>query len=66
LTNYKIVIELLSEDPSIYPFIDKGKNIQKCVVTKHNVLYFRKIKDIIEIITIFDTRQNPEKLKAII
>ncbi|HEY5327645.1 MAG TPA: type II toxin-antitoxin system RelE/ParE family toxin [Mucilaginibacter sp.] len=63
---FQIVIELLSDDSNIYSFIDKNKKIQKCVVTKHNVLYFRKTKDIVKIITVFDTRQNPDKLKSII
>ncbi|WP_295671618.1 type II toxin-antitoxin system RelE/ParE family toxin, partial [uncultured Mucilaginibacter sp.] len=59
---FETVVELLSDNPNLYSFVDKRKKTQKCVVTKHNVLYFRKIKDIVEIITVFDTRQDPKKL----
>ena len=40
--------------------------MQKCLLTKHNMLYFRESDEIIEIITIFDTRQDPKKLTNII
>jgi plasmid stabilization system protein ParE len=41
------------------------KGLYKCVVTKQTTFYFRisKKQQEIEIITIFDTRQNPNKLE---
>jgi plasmid stabilization system protein ParE len=41
------------------------KGLYKCVVTKQTIFYYRvseKLQEI-EIITFFDTRQNPNKLK---
>lgn len=40
------------------------KGLYKCVVTKHTTFYYRVFEkqQEIEIITIFDTRQNPDKL----
>lgn len=40
------------------------KGLYKCVVTKQTTFYYRILfdKNEIEIITIFDTRQNPENL----
>lgn len=40
------------------------KNLYKCVVTKQTTFYYRIASNpkSIEIITIFDTRQNPDKL----
>jgi plasmid stabilization system protein ParE len=60
------VIDFLSKSPGIYAFFDKTKRIQRCVVTKHNVLYFIEKDALIEIITVFDTRQDPKKLTSII
>jgi len=41
------------------------KGIYKCVVTKQTTFYYRIIKteNEIEIVTFFDTRQDPNKLK---
>jgi len=43
----------------------KFKGLYKCVVTKQTTLYYRVLEnqEEIEIITIFDTKQNPDKLK---
>jgi len=56
---------LMSENPALYSFHDELKQIRRCVVTKHNVLYFKEKKDSIIILTIFHTLQNPEKLRSI-
>lgn len=47
----------------MYPLIHKRLKIRKCVVSKHNSIYYREKKDFIEIVNVFDTRQNPNKLK---
>ena len=41
------------------------KGLYKCVVTRQTSFYYRIKSELneIEIITIFDTRQNPDKLK---
>lgn len=66
IERFEKVIVLLSQNPAMFPFFDKSKNMQKCIVTKHNILYFKEMNDAIKILTIFDTRQNPEKLSSII
>jgi plasmid stabilization system protein ParE len=38
-----------------YPIINKKYKIRKCVITKHNSLYYRDSKNQIEILRIFDT-----------
>ena len=60
------VLVLLSKNTSIFPFVDTVKRMQKCILTKHNVLYFIETEDMVKIITIFDTRQDPQKLILII
>lgn len=37
-------------------------NLYKCIVDKHSSFYYRIINKDIEIITLIDNRQNPEKV----
>ena len=56
---------LIASNPDIYPFVNKVRQVRRCVVTKHNTVYFIEHEDIIKILTIFDTRQNPDKLNMV-
>lgn len=54
---------IIKKEPKIFPLINKQLNIRKCVITKHNTLFYRTSKDLIEIIRLFDNRQDPTTLK---
>ncbi|MES2238703.1 MAG: type II toxin-antitoxin system RelE/ParE family toxin [Bacteroidota bacterium] len=58
-------IAQISAQPESCPHSSKYKGLFKCVVTKQTTFYYRIIidKNEIEIITVFDTRQNPNKLE---
>lgn len=58
-------IKQISLQPDSCSKSSEFENLYKCVVTKHTTFYYRILADRkeIEIITIFDTRQNPDKLK---
>ena len=58
-------IEQISAQPESCPKSFEFENLYKCVVTKQTTFYYRINfeKEEIEIITVFDTRQNPEELK---
>jgi hypothetical protein len=56
---------LLSTDAAAFPFADRSKQIQRCLLTKHNTLFFIETEEEVKILTIFDTRQDPEKLSII-
>ena len=58
-------IDQLSEQPESCPESLEFKGLFKCVVTKQTTLFYRINFDRkeIEIITVFDTRQNPDKLE---
>jgi plasmid stabilization system protein ParE len=56
------LIYQISINPKQYPIINKSKRIRKCVITKHNTLFYRDRKDYIDILRIFDSRQDPKKL----
>jgi plasmid stabilization system protein ParE len=55
-------IEQISINPRQFPVIFKKEKIRKCVLTKHNSLFYRDSKTQIEILRIYDTRQDPDKL----
>ena len=56
-------IGVIDNNPKYFPLINKKLKIRKCVITKQNSLFYRASKDRIELIRLFDTRQNPDKLK---
>jgi plasmid stabilization system protein ParE len=56
------ILEHIKRNPGQYPLIFKKLKIRKCVITKHNTLYYRYNQNQIEILRIYDTRQDPRKL----
>lgn len=58
-------IKQIAYQPDSCPQSSEFKNLYKCVVTKQTTFYYRIKVDTkeIEIITIFDTRQDPKSLK---
>lgn len=59
------LIEHIVINPKQYPLINNKLKLRKCVITKQNTLYYRVINNHIQIIRIFDTRQDPHKLKIL-
>jgi len=58
-------INQISTQPDSCPQSSEFNGLFKCVVTKQTTFYYRIIleKKEIEIITLFDTRQHPNKLQ---
>ena len=58
-------INQIKEQPESCPQSSEIKGLFKCVVTKQTTFFYRINFDRkeIEIITVFDTRQNPNKLE---
>jgi len=54
---------LIHKNPNQFPYLNAQLQIRKCVVTKQNTLYYRENDARIEILRIYDTRQNPDTLK---
>jgi len=67
LTNFIAIVEeiisIIRANPHQYPLIHKKKKIRKCVLTKHNTLFYQIGSTEIAILRIFDNRQDPRKLK---
>mgnify|MGYP007032572337 CR=1 FL=1 len=56
-------VTLIQQNPKQFPFLSKELLIQRCVVTRHNTLYYRETEEKIEILRLYDTRQNPRTLQ---
>ena len=56
-------IEIISRTPEIFPKSDRNKQYHKCVVTKQTTILYRFNSKEIIIIAVFDTRQDPNKIK---
>lgn len=49
---------IISINPHSFGFYNKRKNIRKYALTKQNVVYYRNKKSVVEIVTVFDGRQE--------
>lgn len=54
--------KFFSKQPKSCIQSEKFPNLFKCVVTKQTSFFYRILENEIEIITVFDTRQNPDEL----
>ena len=56
------IINQISINPKQFPICFIRKKVRKCILTKHNTLFYRDGKVNIEILRIYDTRQDPDTL----
>jgi len=66
LSLYEAKVLVIAEFPSRYPVIHQSSKLRKAVLTKHNIILYREKEDHIEIVSIFDTRQDPDKINSLI
>ncbi len=59
----KNALQHIATYPKQFPFINKTERVRKCVLTKHNTLFYRENPSQIDILRIYDTRQNPHTLR---
>ena len=55
-------IDTIKLHPEIFPESSIKKGLYRLVITKHTTLFYRYTSKKIIIVTVFDTRQNPNKL----
>jgi plasmid stabilization system protein ParE len=58
-----LVLKIVAKSPESFPISNKNNKFRKCVVTKHNTLFYHYNEKHIVVVAVFDTRQNPKKLK---
>ena len=56
------ILNQISINPKQFPIWYKRRKVRKCVLTKHNTIFYRDGKTNIEILRIFDSRQDPNTL----
>ncbi len=56
-------LNLISINPALFPKTSKKRNVRRSVLSKHTVIYYELQDKTISIVTLFDPRQNPKKLK---
>ena len=54
---------LISQNPELFPESKVLENARRSVLSKQITIYYRVESLKIEILHVFDTRQNPRKLK---
>lgn len=57
-------ISLIKFHPESFPQSAIDPALRKCVITRQTTLFFKFDEKEIKILTIFDNRQNPDKLKT--
>jgi plasmid stabilization system protein ParE len=62
LNKLKENIDLIQINPELFP-VSEFEELRKCVVSKQTTVFFIIEKNKIYIVSVFDTRQNPNKIK---
>jgi len=58
------VLETIKSNPKLYPLHRAKDNVHKCVVNKRIILYYKIVNEQhIDLLTFWNTYQNPDKLK---
>ena len=55
-------INIIEKNPETFPLSDYKPGLRKVVVTRQNTLYYKIDGNIVTLVNIFDTRQNPGKI----
>jgi plasmid stabilization system protein ParE len=63
ISNLDKVIYLIQIEPEIFPKSELNKKYRKCVLSKQTTIYYKFNTKRVEIISFFDTRQDPNKIK---
>ncbi|MBY0435441.1 MAG: type II toxin-antitoxin system RelE/ParE family toxin [Cyclobacteriaceae bacterium] len=56
-------LEAIRQNPKLFPAASQRKSIRRSVLTGHTVIYYETKEKVISIITLFDSRQDPKKLR---
>lgn len=56
-------VKIIKDSPEAFPKSDFNKSVHKCVITKQTTIFYKFNSNRVEIIAIFDTRQDPNQIK---
>jgi plasmid stabilization system protein ParE len=57
-------LDLITKNPNLFAKTGRRKNIRRSVLTKQTVIYYEAKENTVTIVTLFDPRQNPKKLRV--
>ncbi|MDR6760988.1 plasmid stabilization system protein ParE [Flavobacterium sp. 2755] len=63
LVKFEKAISIISMNPEVFPKSSINKKYRKCVITKQSSLLYSFGSNEVRIHTVFDTRQDPNKIK---
>ena len=58
-------LKIIRSNPEIFPKSTRNKKLYKCVVTKQTTVFYNFTNKRVNVVALFDTRQNPSKIKKI-
>jgi plasmid stabilization system protein ParE len=58
-------LKVVSFHPRLFPLLHKRKNLRKHAIHERTLIVYKPSRNVIEIVTIFNTRQNPVRLTKI-
>ena len=56
-------VNVIVSNPKLFPRTRRRRNIRRSVLTKQTVIYYETKNQIVTIVALFDTRQDPKRLK---
>ncbi|MCD6565532.1 MAG: type II toxin-antitoxin system RelE/ParE family toxin [Bacteroidales bacterium] len=56
-------LKLINDNPFLFAESDKSNGLRKSVLSRQTTIYYRIVDNEIHIMTLFDNRQNPNKLR---
>lgn len=56
-------ILLLEANPFTFPFVNHPKQIRKVLITKHTSIFYQVVEGNIRLISLFDNRSNPDRIR---
>ena len=62
LEKLKFKVEIIAEYPHSFQESDVMKGLFRCVITPQTSIYYRIVKESVEIITVIDNRQDPQEI----
>ena len=55
-------LKIIRANPEIFPTSRTNNKLYKCVVTKQTTLFYNFTSKRVNVVALFDTRQNPKKI----
>ena len=53
----------IKSNPNLFPIFNHSTNVRRCVLSKQTTIYYQIADMEVRLITLFDNRQNPKRLR---